>query len=249
MNFDNLSVWMNFLIVFLSVIVLFFAVSVIFKLGFKKESTVKSIFNSSFILISIGYSFWVLAELFWFIFDIIDISQSLSFIEYFYILGYFFYIAGFGYFLSTLCFSKNGDKTISCTKKATILFLISSFVYVLFENYLNGSFFEDLSLFQLVLNFAYPILTILLVILTFLLYSTFKNEKLFEKLFFLIFLGFLFSLIGDILYNYYILRDIYGIFGFLSDLCYSLQYVFAGFACYLLNKSLALELNNKENKK
>ena len=229
---ELLSNILNWVIIVVSVLVVLSILRLFFRINSKEESIIKSTFKSSLIFILVGYLLWSLAEIIWGFVEYVGENPAFGVVEYFYILGYFFVFGGFMYLFYFIC--SNKDKMRTCFLKGLFLIIILGFATFYLNNFFNSSLLADLSGFNLFTSHFYPVASMVVLIVSFSLYRLFREEKVISVFFILLFLSALFMYLGDVLYSYYILRDVYGSIGVLSDCSYIIEYLLAGYSFYYL---------------
>ncbi|MFH2028449.1 MAG: hypothetical protein ABIJ08_04885, partial [Nanoarchaeota archaeon] len=173
------------------------------------------------------------AEISWSIIDeLMGQNPQLGFPEYFWIMGALFFMAGFAYF------TVYTYKKYQASKKSIITLVLVTLVSAAIVTYLIGNFIvgfqEGESVFEIFLDYYYPVTSAIILILSISVYSFYKElEELGKPLLFLA-LSTVVGFIADMLYTYWSWNDIYGVPGLISDSLYGIDYILSAAAFYLL---------------
>lgn len=191
---------------------------------FKKKShqvfggTIRFIFTA----LTIGYIFFALAELSWYlIFDVFNQLPSVSMPDFYWVVGDIFLLLGFTTF-SIYMHKQHGN-----WGKSTFLIILTIAIFsgVLF--YLSimdpGSVKSDSGL--VFLSYFYPLVSSLILISSTNVYLFFDKIDKFKTSLLLFLIANLGFLLADLLYVYYAVKGGYGLPGIISDSLYVLAYL------------------------
>jgi uncharacterized membrane protein len=240
----------NYLIIdFFVVLTFLFGLFVLWKIYLKRESLegIKRNFLVSFGLIVFGYLLYSIAEIGWsYIQFVLEQDPTAGVMDYFWIVGVFFLFFGFLHLNSFLL--KNSNKKV---KNYLILGLVGFFsgviIFYLITTFIMGNQAGESS-FEFFLDYFYPISSMILLVLSFNIYLFFKEFDKLKWPFLLLAVSTLFAFIGDTTYTYYAWNDIYGVVGLVSDISYSIGYLFSSISFYVMFKILNIG-SNKNGKK
>ena len=199
----------------------------------KKDSKVKDAMAVVFSLFALTFVFNAIAEISWTIMEkFLGISPELSFPDVFWVIAQILLLSGFVYF-GYFMYKQKGHKNPRTIILSLLVAIISGgIVYYLVSTLLIGSH-EGVSLFEIFLDYYYPIIAALIVVASVSVYTYFKDAE-FGNYILLIAIGAFFSFVGDTLYTYYSWLEIYGLPGVISDFSYGTDYLLATIAVYLL---------------
>ncbi len=223
--------------VIISVITAFLAVAVFSEILEKRyREDIKNMFLKVFALFAVAYISWAVAEIIWHITELAGTEPHLGLSEYFYTAGYLFAIGGFSYFNYSI-YKKHKNTAAGMIRLFLLCLICAAGVYYITAKFIIVSS-EAMTGFALFFNYFYPIASTILVITSLLVYLVFREFKQIGKplLFFALAAGA--TLIGDILYTYYKINNIYGFIGVASDTVYLVSYIFSISAFYMLYKML-----------
>lgn len=250
MAFESFSAFANPTISLVALLSVIISIIALFKILAKKaEKSIKETLFKLFLSLSIGFVLFALAELVWAVYDSIGLDPMFGWVEYVYILGYLVLFIGLNGFLIYLYKNKGSlFKRLCMLTGLQIAIVIVS--YYLAKLWLIPPALE-IDSFSLFTLYFYPIGSLEIVALIFLVWTSLKEGKI-GNFFLLLLTSQMFTLIGDIAYTYYAAREIYGIPGIVSDCSYIVYYLFVALAfLYLfrmLDKSMKEEEPDKNSK-
>ncbi len=215
-----------------ALIAAFFSVKLFLRVRQEKQNPL----GQAFILFTIGVTLSALAELIWDIsFSIFKFDpETLLAPDLLWVAGEFLVFIGLFYFLMTLL--QREDKL-----PQGVLFLLvlgsifSSLIYFIVHSTIDPT--QSSSPFSVFLTYYYPLISVLMLVETFLLYPYFRSYHHIQLSFFLFGLSILSLFLGDMFYLYSTLRESFGISGILSEVLYVADYSLKTAAFYLALKT------------
>lgn len=115
-------------------------------------------------------------------------------------------------------------------------------IYYLIGNFILG-FQGGESVFEIFLDYFYPIGSALILISTIFIYTSFRELDALGTPLLLLTLSAFSTFVADMLYTYYSWNDIYGIAGVLSDSIYAIDYLLSFAAFFMLSKLMKLKIS------
>jgi hypothetical protein len=210
------------------------------------EKKYRSLFSGTvrfiFTALTIGYVFFALAELSWYlIFNVFNQLPSVSMPDFYWVVGDVFLLLGF------ITFSFYMHREHGNWSKSSFLIIFSLVVIFGVIFYLS---MVDLTSVEknsgvVFLSYYYPLVSSLILISSTNVYLFFDKIDKFKTslLFFMIAnIGFL---IADLLYIYYSANNIYGLPGILSDVLYIITYLLCSGSFLFLILDVKEEVNSK----
>ncbi|MEM0473146.1 MAG: hypothetical protein QXF88_00290 [Candidatus Aenigmatarchaeota archaeon] len=180
-----------------------------------------SIQGKSLFFMFLGALSWFLGEATWFLYELNGImSPNISIADFFWILGYPFFIIGL---FNLFKISKSKITTTKIVFSAAITLFITIFTYILIE-----FSYKNITLVEEILILSYVFLDALLLIKTFIVVSNIRKSEFFKP-WSIILLSFSLILIADIIY--YNIVEIYET-GEWIDLLWILSYLSLGYGFY-----------------
>lgn len=213
----------------------------------KKES--KGLFSGSirfiFTALAIGYSFFALAELSWYlIFDVFKQLPSVSMPDFYWVVGDFFLLLGF------ITFSAYMHKQHGSWSKSTFLIVLA---LILFSGVIFFLYSMDLSTIgedsaKMFLGYFYPLISSAILIASANVYLFFDQIDQFKASFLLFLTANIAFLSGDLLYVYYLVKGGYGLVGIISDSLYVVAYLLCSWSFLMLVLKIREHLGSMEIK-
>ncbi|MBU0461974.1 MAG: hypothetical protein KJ574_05290 [Nanoarchaeota archaeon] len=201
----------------------------------RKEPAVKEMLSKVFLLFAIGIALWSVSELGWDIWTRLagSLPPAVSWLDTFWICGYFFIIPAFAYF-NIFMLEKHENQKKGLTVLAAAAILIAVFTYFVMARFaipaIGGS--DPLQLF---VYLFYSIGSGIMVVLSVSVYTFFKEVEAISKPLVLLAIGAGATYFGDMLYAHYLLNNVYGWSGVFSDLFYAIGYGTWALALYLFS--------------
>lgn len=183
----------------------------------------------NFQFIAAGFLLFVAGEFSRQIISAIDTFPDIGVVDIFWMGGYVLQLAGFGRLLRDI------HKEHPAHTGRGLAILISIGALIIIANIVT-SFTPPATPFSITaLNLAYPLVCYALIVVTLACYRHFTTIPIISSALALFSLSYFADLIGNILYAYYFIRDIYGPLGIASDLLFLSSYALASMAFYQLS--------------
>lgn len=198
---------------------------------------VKTMLSKVFLLFIVGITLWVIAEIGWDVWSFTSgETPDISFLDAFWMLGYFFVVPAFLVFTSYVLKKKEN------LKKGLLAMIITAvaagiITFFLINNVMIAGL-EGEGWFELLVYFFYPIASAVMVVSASTVYAFFRQIGNLKVPLLLLAIGAAASFFGDTLFTYVDWNEIYGLPGVLSDTFYAIDYGCWAAAFYLFIKRL-----------